>query len=351
MHANSRSDLRRVDLCTLPGAARPARLRFPHRLSPRAVASIVLACAVLSGGPGSAETPTEPYPPLGFRPLPVSLAERLEQPVMAPPEAELPATLDWRDSGIVTPAKTQQSCGACWAFAAIACIESMCILAGGSPSLNFSEQFPISCDVEFRPMYGVRNEGCCGGSVTVFEFLSENFLMEEATFPFGNGDYDGTGPRTCDVTPSWNTVPCPSPYPEQTGWRVENWMLIAPQPIPGVSELKAALQEGPVWLGFRVYEDFIDYWYYEHDTTTPYRHVDGAYLGGHAVLLIGYDDERQCWIVKNSWGLTGPFRDGTFLVDYDDACDFGLNAARVTIEADETPTRQATLGSIRALYR
>ena len=27
-----------------------------------------------------------------------------------------------------------------------------------------------------------------------------------------------------------------------------------------------------------------------------------AYQGGHAILIVGYDDANQCFIVKNSWG-------------------------------------------------
>ncbi len=24
--------------------------------------------------------------------------------------------------------------------------------------------------------------------------------------------------------------------------------------------------------------------------------------GGHAVLMVGYDDSKHCWLVRNSWG-------------------------------------------------
>ena len=35
--------------------------------------------------------------------------------------------------------------------------------------------------------------------------------------------------------------------------------------------------------------------------------------GGHAVMVIGYDDNAQCWICRNSWGdgFSGPRADGT----------------------------------------
>ena len=120
-----------------------------------------------------------------------------------------------------------------------------------------------------------------------------------------------------------------------------------------MTQLKTALQDGPVWLGYIVYNDFVDYWYDCPDPAVPYRHVDdgSSALGMHAVLLIGYDDAYSCWIVKNSWGRTGPFGDGTFRIDYAGNCSFGLDAVKIAVEMDETPARQATLGSIRALFR
>jgi len=339
------SSVRRGSLSPRPGRlpANPLLPGWPLLL----MAGILLA---LAPAPVAAQTGPVEMAPLGFQPLPEEYAQRFCQPVGNQAERDLPTFLDWRERGIVTRAKSQQTCGACWAFAGIACIESMCILAGADSRLDLSEQQAISCDVQFRSQYGARNDGCCGGTVTIFEYFRENYAILESAFPYGNGDFDGEHARSCDVTPSWDTVPCPASLPEPTGWRVESWTLIAPQPIPTVDALKRALQQGPVWLGYRVYEDFVDYWYYDRDPS-PYRHVDGAYLGGHAVLLIGYDDARQCWIAKNSWGTTGPFRDGTFLVAYDGNCDFGINAASVVVAPAQTPTRTATLGSIRWLFR
>jgi hypothetical protein len=263
----------------------------------------------------------------------------------------LPESLDWRDSGIVTPAREQLSCGACWAFAGIACVESMCLLSGASPGINLSEQFPISCDREARPEFGgFRNDGCCGGSCTVFEFLKENMAIAEVRFPYGNGDFDGDGPRDCAANPSWGTVPCPEELPDPAGWRVASWNLISPQPVPGVVQLKAALQDGPVWLGYYVYQDFYAYWM-SGDPDVPYRHASGPLLGGHAVLLIGYNNAGQYWIAKNSWGRTGPFGDGTFHIAFDANCDFGLNASQVVVTGGDVPAKVTTWGGLKAMFR
>ncbi len=74
--------------------------------------------------------------------------------------------------------------------------------------------------------------------------------------------------------------------------------------IISLDQLKAALAEGlPVVIGIDVYESF------ESDTVAKTGIVPlpdtttERYLGGHAVLAVGYDDEKQQMIVRNSWGM------------------------------------------------
>jgi hypothetical protein len=51
--------------------------------------------------------------------------------------------------------------------------------------------------------------------------------------------------------------------------------------------------------------------------TGVYKHTTGEYLGGHAVSLIGYDDAKRAWIIRNSWGPTWG-ENGFAYVSYDD---------------------------------
>lgn len=263
---------------------------------------------------------------LGWRPLPRELATQFAQPIDDPPRV-LRGSLDWRDHGIITSIKDQSICGGCWSFAAIALIEARAIQAGASSSLDLSEQYQLSCDTAV--FWGVQNDGCCGGTATVFEFLSNHDAVAETDFAWQIGDFDGTGVRSCTASPPWSTVACPSPHPTGSGIYVDTWTLLSGG-VASEVQLKSALQTGPVWLGYYVYGDFETFWN-SGSAGDVYTHSSGAYMGGHAVLLIGYDDAKSAWLIKNSWGMTGPEGDGTCWISYTANCDFGTNATSITV--------------------
>lgn len=64
-----------------------------------------------------------------------------------------------------------------------------------------------------------------------------------------------------------------------------------------VSALKNSLYAyGPLVVTMYVYGDFQNY------AGGIYSYSGGNLEGGHAIELIGYDDNNQCFIAKNSWG-------------------------------------------------
>lgn len=58
--------------------------------------------------------------------------------------AALPDAWDWRTHDAVTPVKDQGQCGSCWAFSAVAALESAYALATGTLE-SFSEQELVDC--------------------------------------------------------------------------------------------------------------------------------------------------------------------------------------------------------------
>jgi len=69
-----------------------------------------------------------------------------------------------------------------------------------------------------------------------------------------------------------------------------------------LTAIKTALAQGlPISMGFTVYESF------ESDEVArtgimPLPRLDEQVMGGHEVLLCGYDDDRQLAEIRNSWG-------------------------------------------------
>jgi C1A family cysteine protease len=79
-----------------------------------------------------------------------------------------------------------------------------------------------------------------------------------------------------------------------------------------LSQMKGCLAEGyPFVFGFTVYEK----WYQNPTTTLPLPGANEAVVGGHAVLAVGYDDTKQCFLFRNSWGA-GIGAKGYFYMPY-----------------------------------
>ena len=79
--------------------------------------------------------------------------------------------------------------------------------------------------------------------------------------------------------------------------------------------MKACLTEGyPFVFGFSVYESFES----EEVATRgimPIPAKNEKLLGGHAVIAVGYDNSKQSFIIRNSWGTKWGIK-GYFYMPY-----------------------------------
>ena len=82
-----------------------------------------------------------------------------------------------------------------------------------------------------------------------------------------------------------------------------------------LDQLKGCLASGyPFAFGFTVYESF-ESAAVARTGEVPMPARGESVLGGHAVLAVGYDDARQRFLVRNSWG-TAWGQDGYFTMPY-----------------------------------
>jgi C1A family cysteine protease len=202
--------------------------------------------------------------------------------------ADLPARIDWRNvdgHSYVTSVKDQEQCGACWAFASTAALESRILITSRTPDtdLNLSEQSMVSCEED---QYG------CGGGYLDYavEFLRTTGIPLESCYPFTSGN-GITG--ACGGCADW----------QQNTYRITAFENVA----TSVEAMKSAIVKyGPLFAAMTIYQDFLSY------KSGVYTHVTGTVVAGHAVTIVGYDDAEQCWIAKNSmgpdWGENGFFK-------------------------------------------
>jgi hypothetical protein len=216
--------------------------------------------------------------------------------------AVLPTSYDARDDGLVTSPKNQGACGSCWAFASVGALESH-LKAIGLPegsTYDYSEQQLVSCNSS--------QLGCCGGGSTALQYWETAGPIAESCFTYGESSTE------CTISsPIESTIDCSDASScTQLDYRVTNWHTVS------TSDFKGSLYiDGPSYWRFSVYDDF-NAWYNTASSGSVY--VNGPatnYLGGHAVLLIGWDDSKGAYLLKNSWGPTsGPQGDGTFWMAY-----------------------------------
>jgi C1A family cysteine protease len=193
-----------------------------------------------------------------------------------------PIVVDWRNRkgrNNVTPVKNQGGCGSCVSFATIGTLESM-LLIEHNVSLDLSEAELLFC-----------GGGSCGGwwPSSAVTYLYNRGVSQESCFP-----YVATN------------IPC-NTCAERNGQAIQITQRIE---ISDMNHRKNYLSSiGPVVCVFEVFQDFFSY------ASGVYSHVTGNFVGLHAVEVIGYDNNLNCWICKNSWG-SGWGDSGFFKIAY-----------------------------------
>jgi len=183
-----------------------------------------------------------------------------------------PDNFDWRTKGAITPVKNQESCGSCWAFSVTENVESVWLIAGhgDNETLELSPQQIVDCDTA--------DTGCDGGDTpTAFQYIIDaGGLESESDYPYNADDNQ----CSFDKTKVQATI---SSYKYATQNADEKTMksnLVSMAPLS-------------------ICVDAARWQFYSGGVFTK---KDCGNDLDHCTQLVGYDGDKNYWIVRNSWG-------------------------------------------------
>ncbi|XP_035825172.1 cathepsin L1 [Aplysia californica] len=197
-------------------------------------------------------------------------------------KAYLPASVDWRKKGYVTPIKDQGQCGSCWAFSVTGSLEGQHFNTTGK-LVSLSESNLIDCSQKWG------NDGCDGGiKENAFQYVIDNKGIDtEKSYPYKPED------RACNFKRA-NVGATAQAYQNVTSGSEDALQ-------------KAVAEVGPIsviidgtHLSFQFYRGGV----YDEPACT-------SAILTHAILVVGYGTHggQDTWIVKNNygtkWGIDG----------------------------------------------
>jgi len=195
------------------------------------------------------------------------------------PRAEIPKQIDLRE--YFTVIKNQGSIGSCAGFASCASAEYLrnkdTIKSKSKESLfDLSELFVY---YNARKLQGWENQDSGSYLRDICKTLMDDGIALEEVYP-----YD---PAKVFEKPSWMAYFCARALRIKSYYRVMD-----------INGMKQALSRGmPIIIGITVYNNFFNYKEGIYKTNT------GQQSGGHAITVVGYDDDKGAFLIRNSWGI------------------------------------------------
>lgn len=257
-------------------AAGPAEIAEQERLAFRDAIRILASTHVTPGYRSEVEARVK----AGLLPSKVSAVPRVGSAATTVVNSP---KFDWRTSGgVPSLVRNQDTCGSCWAFAAVGVTESsMMIQKVASPAQpDLSEQFLVNDG----------SAGNCGGGFYIDAWqliMSVTGTADETTVPYANANGSGN----------------PASF---TPYKIAAYGLVdtvGGKNTPTVEMLKKELLErGPLAVCVEADEAF-SVW--GGGVFHGFKSNDLISQVNHAVILVGWDEtnpNEKHWIVRNSWG-------------------------------------------------
>ncbi|KAF8383160.1 hypothetical protein PRIPAC_72302 [Pristionchus pacificus] len=213
---------------------------------------------------------------LGFIPIFNSTRRKRQFYSSSSSSSNVPASVDWREKGIVTAIKNQGQCGACWAFATTGSIEGQ-LAKSGKNLTSLSEQNLVDCSVQ--------NLGCDGGNTAwAMSYVKSNGgIDKEVSYPYKARQ------GSCRYSFS------------KSGGEDKGYVSLARGDEGALQEAVATI--GPIAVAIDASHNSFAYYasgvYYEPSCSSTAL--------DHAILIVGYGSDPaygDYWLIKNSWGTS-----------------------------------------------
>jgi hypothetical protein len=213
----------------------------------------------------------------------------------------LPDQFDWRNwkgrnwVTSVAPHPGQGDCGACYAFSTLAAVEAKYnienaeafmngtldygshprINSDGYPELDLSEQYLVSC-------WGAAGAGlghCCGAwpGPHLFDYIRDHGVSEEYCFPYQ------------DESTSCGELESPPCVIGDLSRCDRRWKIAGHEPVG--DKAWDGCQEGKVKRAL-----------FCHGPIVSCDYNAGDPGSSHCILIVGWNETSDSWIIKNSWG-------------------------------------------------
>ena len=206
-----------------------------------------------------------------------SMAER-NIPLSIAPSLSL-VSFGWNGATTSTIVQYQGICGSCWAFTSAAVYETGYLLKNGI-TLDVSEQAILDCAVDKSG----NDAGSCEGGWYggVFDYLTTKGARLETEDPYkGKSGFCTSTAKTKYTAVKWGYIR------RDAG-------------IPSVQEMKEAIAKyGAIAATVKVTPAFQAY---KSGIFDEHAAVSGPNDVNHAITIVGWDDLKQAYLVKNSWG-------------------------------------------------
>lgn len=248
--------------------------------------------------------------PTGYVPSPLDLSH-VKPPrtiTAAETDSAAPSAYDLRSYGHVTPVRDQGPYGTCWAFGALASLESSLLKAGrGNADLSEWHLAYFAYKDEGDMLTGFTPDPLGPYSDPIFDQGGESW-MSTAILSRWTGAVNEAD-RPYQSTRPWpaNAAPLPS---DPVSVYLENVLYLGGT-FDGPAVKNAIMTYGAVAVSMKW--DSVNYSPY-NETHSSFYIPEKTSTGGHTVTLAGWDDNypvtnfniappsKGAWLVKNSWG-------------------------------------------------